>query len=697
MNTPQKIGRYEILGELGRGAMGVVYKAQDPNIGRTVALKTMRLDVHGADQEEILRRFKHEAKLAGVMNHPSVVTIYDAGEDQGVFYIAMEFCEGVTLQALRHQQRVIPAQMILEISRQICPAMDFAHKRGVIHRDIKPANIMLTAQGGAKIMDFGIAKAEGGMTSAGQVLGTPAYMSPEQVRGKVLDGRSDLFSYGVCLYEMVTGEKPFTGQNVTTIIYKIMNEAPVPPRDLDITIHPGISAIITKALAKNPDDRFQSGAELLKQLETYKEFGSNTEATQVLSAVEAETQAVKAQPAADSPAIVKKTRQIATLIGSKTVGGKGAPVQSIESTVTVQQKAASSSGGLLDKRKLGVATMAILLVAIVSFAMHRRNLAKQNEQQSQAATATTNPAPIPVPASEPAATASHDARKEDTPADNATKNDPPAEAAKSKKPSALVKTAAKPAAAVSAVTVPTAAEPDLGSIRVTSQPEGAKFSIGNKTEPDWITPFTAKNISPGEHDVTFTKSGYVTLKRHVSVAAGKLANVGAQLTEEGAKINVKSTPPGSHILLDGQPTGKVTPTTLSVSAGSHKIMVRQPGYQEENTTVDLKDGESYDFAPTLDPVRGGNGGKNPFRGFKRIFGGGGIPAGQGVVQLQTNPPGADVFISGRKMPRQSPFRLPLDPGTYQVVFRLDGYKPARREITVEQGKASDLNVELEKQ
>ena len=253
MTTPQKIGRYEIVGELGRGAMGVVYKAQDPNIGRTVALKTMRLDVHGTDQEEILRRFKHEAKLAGVMNHPSVVTIYDAGEDQGVFYIAMEFCEGVTLQALLHQQRVIPPQMMVEISRQICPAMDYAHKRGVIHRDVKPANIMLTAQGGAKIMDFGIAKAEGGMTSAGQVLGTPAYMSPEQVRGKVLDGRSDLFSYGVCLYEMVTGEKPFIGQNVTTIIYKIMNESPVPPRDLDITIHPGISAIISKALAKNPD------------------------------------------------------------------------------------------------------------------------------------------------------------------------------------------------------------------------------------------------------------------------------------------------------------------------------------------------------------------------------------------------------------------------------------------------------------
>src|SRR4051794_19946486 len=339
MTSPQKIGRYEIQGELGRGAMGIVYRAMDPNIGRIVALKTMRLDVHGADEEEILRRFKHEAKLAGVINHPNVVTIYDAGEDQRIFYIAMEHVEGVTLQAMLHQQRVIPAQLMLEISRQICPAMDFAHKRGIIHRDIKPANIMLTSSGGAKIMDFGIAKAEGGLTSAGQVLGTPAYMSPEQVRGKTLDGRSDLFSYGVCLYEMVTGEKPFTGQNVTTIIYKIMNEQPVPPRELDITIHPGLSEVITKALSKNPDERYQNGKELAHALETYKEFGSNAEKTQVLSSMAAET--ATAMPAAqDTPAttassggIMKKVRQTATLIGQG-ASGKGSHA-AIESTVNV--------------------------------------------------------------------------------------------------------------------------------------------------------------------------------------------------------------------------------------------------------------------------------------------------------------------------------------------------------------------------
>src|SRR5215475_460127 len=269
----EKIGRYEIVGELGRGAMGVVYKALDPTIGRTVALKTMRLDVHGLDAQEMVRRFQNEARAAGVLNHPNIVTIYDAGEEDGIFYIAMEFIEGTTLHELLAEKHVLPTDEVVQISRQICRGLDYAHSNGIVHRDVKPANIMLTPNGTVKIMDFGIAKSGGQVTNTGQVLGTPNYMSPEQVKGRPLDGRSDLFSMGVILYEMLTGEKPFVGQNVTTIIYKIVNETPITPRDLDVTVHPGLSAIVTKALAKAPDDRYQTGADLVRDLEHYKVAG----------------------------------------------------------------------------------------------------------------------------------------------------------------------------------------------------------------------------------------------------------------------------------------------------------------------------------------------------------------------------------------------------------------------------------------
>src|SRR5215475_12017376 len=275
MMSIQTVGRYEITGELGRGAMGLVYKALDPTIGRTVALKTMRLDVHGLETDDVLRRFKNEARAAGVLNHPNIVTIYDAGEQDGMFYIAMEFIEGTTLHAMLAEKRILSPEEIIQLARQICKGLDYAHSNGIIHRDIKPANIMITGDGTVKIMDFGIAKAGGGMTSTGQVLGTPNYMSPEQVKGKVLDGRSDLFSFGVVLYEMVTGEKPFVGQNVTTIIYKIVNETPITPRDLDVTVHPGMSIVVTKSLSKLPDERYQTGAELIKDLENYKLAGTS--------------------------------------------------------------------------------------------------------------------------------------------------------------------------------------------------------------------------------------------------------------------------------------------------------------------------------------------------------------------------------------------------------------------------------------
>src|SRR6266481_1908831 len=282
MMSLQTVGRYEINGELGRGAMGVVYKATDPTIGRTVALKTMRLDVHGLDAKEMVRRFQNESRAAGVLNHPNIVTIYDAGEQDGIFYIAMEFIEGTTLYETLTEKRVLATDEVLQLARQISCGLDYAHSNGIVHRDIKPANIMITPNGTVKIMDFGIAKSGGQVTNTGQVLGTPNYMAPEQVKGRQLDGRSDLFSFGVILYEMLTGEKPFVGQNVTTIIYKIVNENPIPPRDLDATIHPGLSAIAVKALAKSPDERYQSGAQLVRDLETYKLAGSALHATTVL-------------------------------------------------------------------------------------------------------------------------------------------------------------------------------------------------------------------------------------------------------------------------------------------------------------------------------------------------------------------------------------------------------------------------------
>jgi serine/threonine protein kinase len=274
MTAILKAGRYEIVAELGRGAMGVVYKATDPVIGRPVAIKTIKLSEQGTGltRSELITRFQTEARAAGLLTHHNIVVIYDAGEEDGLFYITMELVEGKSLQTLLDSGHAFPLPRVLRIMEQACNALQFAHENNIVHRDIKPANIMLTGDDTVKVTDFGTAKILqfGTVQQTAHVMGTPSYMSPEQVKGRAVDGRTDIFSLGVMLYEMITGEKPFPGESITTVIYKIVNEEPVPPRTIDPTIHPGISAAVMRALAKEPEDRYQSCYEFLEDLRNYR-------------------------------------------------------------------------------------------------------------------------------------------------------------------------------------------------------------------------------------------------------------------------------------------------------------------------------------------------------------------------------------------------------------------------------------------
>jgi serine/threonine-protein kinase len=305
VTTLAKAGRYDLREELGRGAMGVVYKGFDPTIGRNVAVKTLRLTEAGTGltREELIGRFQTEARAAGLLTHPNIVVIYDAGEEDGLFYITMEFVEGRSLQSLIDAQQTFPVSRVLKLMEQVCSALDFAHQHSVVHRDIKPANLMLTADDIIKITDFGTAKIlQFGTAQTAHVMGTPSYMSPEQVKGKPVDGRSDIFSLGVILYELTTGEKPFPGQNITTVIYKIINEEPIPPRSLDSAIHPGLSAVITRALAKDPAARYQSCSELLAALKNYHDV-AGADATMRVAAQGSAAAQKGMRPAAQPPRV----------------------------------------------------------------------------------------------------------------------------------------------------------------------------------------------------------------------------------------------------------------------------------------------------------------------------------------------------------------------------------------------------------
>lgn len=264
------LGRYEIEKELGRGAMGVVYLGRDPKINRSVAIKTLRFEDEGdAESAKAIReRFFREAESAGTLNHPNIIRIFDAGEDGEISFIAMELLDGEDLKKYVDKSALLPVGQLVEYVALIADALDYAHAHGVVHRDIKPANIMRLKDGTLRVTDFGIARiASSSKTATGTVLGTPSYMSPEQLSGKKIDGRSDLFSLGVMLYEMLAGEKPFEGESIATLLFLIANENHPDPRlKRPDRITPALNAVINRALAKDPDRRYQRGSEMASEL-----------------------------------------------------------------------------------------------------------------------------------------------------------------------------------------------------------------------------------------------------------------------------------------------------------------------------------------------------------------------------------------------------------------------------------------------
>jgi serine/threonine-protein kinase len=264
-----KIGKYEIVREIGKGAMGIVYEGFDPHINRKVAVKTIRFDAVSDPilQEDLHQRFLREAQSAGGLHHPNIVTIYEVGEEEGLLYIAMEFVEGRSLEKLLASRTKLTTEETVTLISRIGDALDYAHRKGIVHRDVKPGNILLDSEGHPRLLDFGIAHLPSStITQTGVSMGTPSYMAPEQIVGQKVDGRADVFSLGVILYELLTLQKPFPGDNVTTIIYRIMNEDFRPLKELDHGVPDSLEPVVRKALAKNPAERYQTASELVADL-----------------------------------------------------------------------------------------------------------------------------------------------------------------------------------------------------------------------------------------------------------------------------------------------------------------------------------------------------------------------------------------------------------------------------------------------
>jgi serine/threonine-protein kinase len=679
-STIAKAGRYEVLGELGRGAMGVVYRATDPVIGRPVAVKTIRLSEAGTglSRQELLARFQTEARAAGLLTHPNIVVVYDAGEENGLYYITMELVDGKSLQHLIDFGHSFPVPRVLRIMEQTCSALQFAHERNVVHRDIKPANLMLTRDDTVKVTDFGTAKILqfGTVQQTAHVMGTPSYMSPEQVKGRAVDGRSDIFSLGVVFYELLTNEKPFPGQSITTVIYKIVNEEPIPPRQLNPGLHPGLNEIVMRALSKDPETRFQSCRQMQEALKNYRALGGNAgpDATMASPGLQATEVLGTAGPGlrgahVDDPmtaARVRALEQRGTLPTQTPAIRRTGPVQALPEP----------------KKKNTAATVlaAMFLLAVIVYGVNRMRPEFQAARERNRAVEQNR---IPVAEVKPADSA-------------ASGGSAPAPAAPGSTADAPTSNTAMPASepAVKPVAVPeavapmkkpegglsTAAAEYKGRIEEALAEQGLNSRVQVRGTGNALT-LTGK-LRPSEHAglLKFMRNAppAIQVVDHIvyddEAVPGGNADVSHPVPAPGkSAIHVITDVLGATATLIG-PAGRTinhcsTPCGFNdLAPRRYSLQVEKQGYRPVQTALELRAGESQDQKLHLESLALG-------------------------LRVTSNPPGADIFVNGAKS-GQTPATLPLAAGQYNLVLRLEGYEGFNTHVDVEENAQTLFNADL---
>jgi len=562
MTQVDQIGRYQIVGELGRGAMGIVYKALDPAIGRTIAIKTIRLGEMSddADRDRLRERLFREAQSAGILSHPGILTIYDIAEHDGCAYIFMEFVNGPPLEKMLKHERTPDKETLLSIFRQVAAALDYAHKKGIVHRDIKPANIMIHEDGTAKITDFGVAKIlSQSMTVAGTMMGTPSYMAPEQIQGGPISGRTDQFALAVIAYEVVTGEKPFSAEYMPTLLYKIVREEPIAPQRLNPTLGQHVETVLRRALTKDPVERYESCAEFVNALATA--CNASHEWTPLPRG------AHQNMPTAGSSDGMAATIDEATAKESADTLAAPIPLgppRPIAITPVGKLAPPPESGHMV--RNILISALAVGLVTAAAFGVVWKFSAPPPQRQAAAAT-TSDPVPAPAPI-------------------EAEKTGPPTPAEDA------AKEVLKPAPADPAPSAPVNPPPPVSTqpqiaeavFDLTTTPAGAQAVFDSDRR--CVTPCKMM-LTGGRHTFVVRHAGFRDAHRIIEIPRDTETLVA--LDRATGMLTLLSDPPGMTITIDGQEQPQKTPARLVLPEGNHRIQVGSGG-RTKQFSVDIRDG-----------------------------------------------------------------------------------------------------------
>ena len=565
--------------------MGVVYQAQDPAIGRTVAVKSIRIAeiADPREQQRVKDRIFREAQSAGVLSHPHIVTIYDIQEEGDVAYIFMEYIEGSTLEKMLLDDEAPAKEQILTLLRQTAAALDFAHSKGIVHRDIKPANIMVRKDWTAKIADFGIAKMQSqSMTQTGMVMGTPSYMSPEQIQGKTVDGKADQFSLGVIAYEVMTGEKPFVAESLPTLLFKLVGEPAMPAIRLNPTLDVSIDAVLQKALGKQPEQRWESCSAFIAALEEqcrqYPSWTTQTRGQISMAATEALPHAAAAakaaivvpeQPKAPAPIVippapvpVARPVPVAPLVVAPlVVAPKMEPVKTppIAVTPVVAQPTPPAQGN----RTMMLIAAAVVLLLLLGFAA-MKFMGGKPEGGTTAGDNSEVPIAPPLPKS----------------VGTGGRAD-------------VKKAEARPGGETPPSTDPVPSGKGMVAVEIRSTPPGAKITLDDGKVEGCTSPCSL-DLAPGRHVLVAQLDKYETTNKIFNLPADSKLNV--NLRRQTGTVAVSSSPAGALIVVDGIEFPEKTPTMLTLPVGKHKVTVSLAGRGEKSREFNIDDGAQLDYS-----------------------------------------------------------------------------------------------------
>ncbi len=831
-------GRFETQNEISKSDTASIYKAMDTETNQVVALKTQSLEPLGERSSAFVDTLIAEGERTRDLASQNIVLLYGAGEIDGQFCAAMEYIQGNSIATMLARKEGFSIWDLLDITRQVCAALEHAAALGVIHASLEPAKIMVQWDGLVKLLGYGISNMSLIQAECGNGLGRlMPYCSPEQIRGEVIDQRSNIFTLGAILYEMVVSRKAFDAEDPVALVRQIENEMPAEPASVNPKIQPAVSALIMKALAKDPAERYQSARELVEDLEKCKDSGKKASAEPKKAAPSA---AIKVDPAARAAAASKFVSNPLETVSSTTPAPKRAPSQPAAQSVPAQPSAAcptpapavtaraaaaaaaggSSATSISSDSVYGSApasaessTSGARMIegletdfntpsssyAPPSAVLSSATLEQEPETDSPSAVdpmmsgearasarssfsdidelpplkepVFVAPPPEPELPSMPSVQQVYprpgSAKKEEKPKiqprevaekamkeistipprlmlfsilgavavilvvavamyfhvrsedDGSTPAPRPVKAAATPQPAAPAPVAAPvetPAAPIAeaepTVTVrqiekrarsPRAAAPTPapvvipGQAYVDSTPQGAQFQVDGKSDPSWVTPFNVTGLSAGKHIIAANKSGYSSEMRSVDVVSGGKSSLVFHLAAINALVAVNSTPAGANIVLDGKPTGKVTPAQFAVEKGSHTVLLKKQGFLDETTTADLGPGQNFQYAPALRAL--GNAEEIRTVGkFKKLFGNGGdSTAGMGGVSIHTQPKGAQIAINQRILDKNSPVEVMMGPGNYVVDITLTGFKAVHKVITVEKGGKVAIDEILERE